>query len=241
MIKALLKWPIVLAFLTCFVSFDYDQKSETAPLDFRVRKPVIASKNPPVLILLHGLGSNEQDMFSLADQFGDQWLIFSVRAPFTVSKDRYKWASVNFSSGEPVTNIGEAEKSKRRIIDFINWVYKNYPIDTKRVYLIGFSQGAMMGYGIALNHPELMRGAALMSGKLLKEFRPAVLKDKKLTNLSLFISHGTDDIVIKIWNARESVAYLKSIGLHPEYHEYAAPHGITPEMMHDLTDWLNGR
>lgn len=53
-------------------------------MQYMVRKPKIEISNPPLLLLMHGVGSNEQDMFSLADYLPDDFLIIALRGPLTL-------------------------------------------------------------------------------------------------------------------------------------------------------------
>jgi phospholipase/carboxylesterase len=84
-----------------------------------VRLPKLRSENPPLLILLHGFGSNEQDLFSFADKLPDRFLVISVRAPHVIGKDSYAWFHVDFSKGKPIASLDEVEKSRLLILQFI--------------------------------------------------------------------------------------------------------------------------
>ncbi|RLD77202.1 MAG: phospholipase, partial [Bacteroidetes bacterium] len=53
-------------------------------LDYLVRYPKKNVENPPLMIMLHGYGSNEQDLFSFADELADELLIISAKAPLTL-------------------------------------------------------------------------------------------------------------------------------------------------------------
>lgn len=62
---------------------------QTSSLYYLERPALIKQKQPPLLILLHGYGSNEQDLFSLASQLPDSFTIVSVRAPQNLGKNSY--------------------------------------------------------------------------------------------------------------------------------------------------------
>ena len=207
-------------------------------LHYLVREPKIKTVQPPVVILLHGVGSNEQDLFSFANQLPDNFLVVSARGPYAIGPDSYAWYQVDFSTGKPVYNVGQAEKSRNVILEFIAQLKEQYPFDDKQVYICGFSQGAIMAYSLGLTRPDIIKGIAVMSGRLLEEVKPLIASDEKLKSLSVFISHGTNDNVLTIQYAREALAYLKKRNLIPTYKEYNEGHTISSEMFADLVNWL---
>lgn len=214
-------------------------QTPTEALHYLVRQPKTATTNPPVLFLLHGVGSNEKDLFSFAESLPGEYLIISARAPITLEKDRYGWFHVEFIDGKPHINFKEQETSRNLLVTFINQMQQKYKFDAKRVYLCGFSQGGIMSYSIALTHPELIKGIAVMSGRLLPEIKPLIAADDKLTQLDIFISHGDNDKVLNIDYAHDAKKYLEQHKLKPMYHEYAgAGHEINKQMFADLLDWL---
>ncbi len=216
-----------------------DLKGEEIMLHYLVREPKIKQDHPPVILLLHGVGSNEKDLFSFADQLPDKFLVISVRAPYKISEGSYAWYSVDFATGKPVYNKEEAEKSRNTLIHFIDQLKERYPFNEQQVYLCGFSQGAIMSYSVGLTRPDKIKGIAIMSGRLLEEVKPLILSNEKLKQLNIFISHGTNDNVLTVQYARESNAYLKQLGINASYKEYPEGHTISNEMFIDLKKWLN--
>jgi phospholipase/carboxylesterase len=213
------------------------KKSEDL-LHYLIREPKIKSDNPPLLILLHGVGSNEKDLFSFADQLPGNFLIVSARAPYKIGQDSYAWYEVDFSTGKPIINNEKAEKSRNVIVLFINQLKEKHKFDDKQVYLCGFSQGAIMAYSVGLTHPDKLKGIAVLSGRILDEVKPLIKPGDKLKDLNVFISHGTNDNVLGIHYAKESCAYLKELGINPTYKEYTEGHSINSEMLKDLINWL---
>jgi len=65
--------------------------SKKLSLEYKIREPKIPTDNPPLLILLHGYGSNEDDLFSFAPELPEEFLIISARAPLTLGVDSYAW------------------------------------------------------------------------------------------------------------------------------------------------------
>ena len=77
-----------------------------------------------------------------------------------------------------------------------------------------------------------------MSGRLPDGMKTMIAPKEKLQDMKVFISHGTNDQVLSIEYARKSLAYLKTLNLHPIYKEYSEGHGINNEMFKDLVNWL---
>ncbi|NWJ52987.1 MAG: esterase [Bacteroidetes bacterium] len=207
-------------------------------LQYLVKTPNITTEKTPLIILLHGVGSNEQDLFSFANQIPDHFLIISARAPHTIGQGSYAWFQVNFSSQKRIINYEQAEESRKLIIQFIGQLKERYSFDEKQVYLIGFSQGGIMSYSVGLTRPDLVKGIAVMSGRLLEEVKPLITINENLTALKIFISHGINDNVLNIQYARDSFSYLKTMNNNLVYKEYIEGHTINNEMRFDLINWL---
>lgn len=209
-----------------------------ASLQYLVRKPNTDIASPPLLLLMHGVGSNEQDLFSLAQYLPDNFLVISARGPLTIGPNSFAWFEVNFSTGVPVINYVQAENSRNTIIEFIESLKTQHSFNEKEIYVGGFSQGGIMSYSVGLTRPDLMKGIAIMSGRLLKEVRLQIASPDKLSKLKVYISHGTADNVLDIEYAREANAYLKTIGIHSAYKEFEAGHSVSNEMVLSLIEWL---
>ena len=207
-------------------------------LQYLVREPKIKSEHPPVLFLLHGIGSNEEDLFSFADRLPGKFLVISVRAPIHLGGNSFAWYEMNFSTGKPVFNFQQEEVSRAALIKFIQQIKEKYSADGSEIYLCGFSQGAIMSYSIGLTRPDLIRGMAIMSGRLLEEIKPLIASKEKLKTLKIFISHGTNDSTLPVQYARDANAYLKSLNINASYREYTDGHTINGEMLADLVNWL---
>lgn len=210
----------------------------TTILQYLVREPKIKSEHPPVLILLHGVGSNEADLFSIANQLPDKYLVISARAPISLGGNSFAWFQVDFSTGKPIFNIQQEENSRTTLIKFITQIKERYVVDSNEIYLCGFSQGGIMSYSIGLTRPDLIKGIAVMSGRLLEEIRNYIIKNHKMRQLKVFIAHGIQDNTLSIQYAREAKLYLENLGFQLSYHEYEMGHQINGAVLNDLNAWL---
>ncbi len=208
------------------------------PLEFLIRKPKVSVENPPLLLLLHGVGSNEEDLFSLTNYLPDSLLVVSVRGPLTLAPDSYAWYEVLFTTGQPKINLEQEKESRELLLNFLEYLKENYKFDESNVWIGGFSQGAIMSYSIGLLYPDKVKGIIALSGRFLEENKVNVKISEKILNKKIFISHGRNDRVLSVEYARSMKAYLDSIGVHPHYREYEEGHRINREMLKDLIEWL---
>lgn len=208
------------------------------PLEYLVRKPKVPVENPPLLLLLHGVGSNEEDLFSLTNYLPESLLIVSVRGPLTLGSKSFGWYEVLFTTGQPKINLEQEGESRKLLLQFLDYLKLNYKFDESNVWIGGFSQGAIMSYSIGLLHPEKVKGVIALSGRLLEENKAQVKVSEKVLSKKVFISHGTNDRVLSVDYARSVKGFLESIGVNPHYQEYEEGHSINREMLKDLIQWL---
>lgn len=207
-------------------------------LTYLVRQPKINIAKPPLLILLHGVGSNEKDLFSFASHLPVKFLVISARAPIVLGQSSFAWYQVDFSTGKPVYNQAQEKESRETILKFIDELKEHHSFDEKEIYLVGFSQGAIMSYSVALTHPEKVKGIGILSGRLLEEIKPFI-KTEQVSRVNVFISHGIQDPMLPVAYAEEASSYLKSLGVTANFKKYAEGHGINQEMLTDLVTWMN--
>lgn len=230
-----MKYNSIAIILLCFLCAGLKAQSplqQDLPLKYLVQKPAITTPRPPVIILLHGYGSNEADLFGLKDNLPKNFLVVSPRAPFPVAGGAYQWYRK-----ETINN--DLKSSGTTIKSFITAIVKKYHADADRVYLSGFSQGAMMSYEVGLNSPELLKGIAPLSGMIVESMKPATPPSAALKKLRIFVGHGDADNRIPYTKAVDAVTYLKTLQLSPEFHTYKGmQHSISEEELKDWVRWL---
>lgn len=208
-------------------------------LSYLVHEPSVKTTNPPVIILLHGYGSNEADLFGLQSQLPANFLVISARAPITMSENSFQWFRMETVNGVIQGNQQDLKSSREKIKTFIKEATAKYKADAKNVYLCGFSQGAMMSYEVGLTSPELLKGIAPLSGKIFDSLKAIVKSSAALKALKVFIGHGDADTRVAYSYATEADSYLKKLGLSPTLHTYKdLPHSISQAELKDLSIWL---
>lgn len=204
-----------------------------------VREPKVKLDKNPLLLLLHGYGSNEEDLFSFASELPEEYYVISARAPFDMTYGSYAWYAINFDADEnKFSDIGQARASRDIIANFIDELVASYPIDANNVTLIGFSQGSILSYAVALSYPEKVQRVVAMSGYLNTEIAVDDFAENSFDTLKIFASHGTVDQVIPVDWARNSIPVIEKLGIQIVYKEYPVGHGVAPQNFFDFKNWL---
>lgn len=205
-----------------------------------VREPKIKLDSNPLILLLHGYGSNEEDLFSFASELPEHYYIISARAPYDMMHGSYAWYAINFDADEnKFSDLGQARSSRDLIAAFIDELVVNYPVDKNNVTLIGFSQGCILSYAVALSYPEKVQKVVAMSGYFNSEIATEGFENNDFSNLKIFASHGNVDQVIPVEWARKSKPILDQLHIQNEYKEYPVGHGVAPQNFYDFKNWLN--
>jgi phospholipase/carboxylesterase len=206
------------------------------------QRPRQVSDNPPLLLLLHGYGSNERDLVGLAPYLDPRFQIVSARAPQTLSPGSYAWFELSWTvANDIIINFQQAEQSRTLLIGLIAEALAAYGGDPARVYLLGFSQGAIMSASVTLTEPDLIAGAVLMSGRIPEEIRPLIAPAERLDGKPFLVVHGTADTVLPIRNGRASQAFLAALPVALTYQEYAMAHEVSAQSLADVTAWLTAQ
>jgi len=202
------------------------------------RTPAPEGTKPPLLILLHGVGSNDHDLMELASYLDPRFLMVSVRSPLMLGPDAYGWYPVAFSPQGVVGDTKQAVAGREKLIRFIEEATEAYGADPRRVYLLGFSQGAIMSLLVGLRRPDLVAGIVPMSGRLLPDALIDRASDDDLRGLAIFAVHGTRDTVLPVAGGRAIREALSQLPVALSYREYDMGHQVSAESLADVAAWL---
>jgi phospholipase/carboxylesterase len=215
----------------------------TLSLFHLVRQPApganVAADKPPLLLLLHGVGSNERHMASIAPAFDPRLVVLAVRSPIALGPDAYAWFHVQFTPAGPVINEAEARAGWTHLAAFIDEAVAAYRADPSRVYIGGFSQGAIMSLAVLLTSPSRIAGALAMSGRLLPELLPFAVSPEQVRDRSLLLLHGVDDQKLGIDYAPSARRVLETYPIALTYRELAMGHEVSAESLTVAADWLS--
>lgn len=208
-------------------------------LHYVIREPKTKKDKNPLLLLLHGYGSNEEDLFSFASELPEAYYVVSVRAPYDLMYGSYAWYAIDFDANEnKFSDLTQARLSRDLIAGFIDELLAKYAIDPQSVTLVGFSQGSILSYAVALSYPEKISRVVAMSGYLSADMATEDYAKNDFSKLRIFSSHGTADQVIPVDWARKTKPALDQLKIANVYKEYAVGHGVAPQNFFDFREWL---
>lgn len=207
--------------------------------------PGAQGRRPPLLLLLHGVGSHEADLFALAPMLDRRFLCLSLRAPFVLAPGSYAWFEVELSPVAPVIDVEQAEESRRQVAEFIPRAVQHYQADPERVFLFGFSQGAIISLAVFHTRPEVLAGVVALSGRTLPELfsqdgpmAGRLAPPEALEGLPILVVHGTHDPVLPIQFGRDTRDRLGKLPVALTYHELPMAHTISPDALLLVQGWL---
>lgn len=189
------------------------------------------------MVLLHGRGTDEHDLFPLFDAFDPQrrLLGITVRGPLDLPPGGRHWYRL---AGIPTPDPSTFESTRASLATWLGALPESTGVPWTSTVLGGFSQGCVMSYALGLGKGRPSPAGILgMSG-----FVPRVpgfeLDLSQRTGLPVMLAHGTLDEVIPVEFGREAAGVFDAAGLQVSFHESPVPHTIDPGFVPTVTDWL---
>jgi len=196
----------------------------------------------PTLIALHGWGANAHDLLGLAPLFhGGDALVLCPEGPLAFEiapgyPPGHGWFPI---TGGASLDPMEFRKGVAALQAFLDEALARYPVDPRKVVLLGFSQGGVMAYDLALRDPTRFAGLVALSSWLPRALSDAIPKLPEHDGFPVLVQHGTQDEMIGVERGRESRELLIARGVNLSYREYEMGHEIRPEALRDLVTWLD--
>ena len=215
--------------------------NNTLSLHHVIRKSNL-TENAPLLIMFHGYGSDENDLFSFASELPEELFIISVKAPYPMQPFGNAWYAINFDADKGKwSDNDQAIVSRDLIAKFIDEALATYPVNKNNVTLLGFSQGTILSYVVALTYPEKVKNIIALSGYINKDIIPEDYETRDYSSLDFYCSHGSVDQVIPVDWARQTAPFLESLNIKHKYSEFPVGHGVAPQNFYELKEWLMER
>lgn len=204
-----------------------------------ITRPSTPKENAPLLIMCHGYGSDENDLFSFASELPAELFIISVRAPYQLQPYGNAWYAINFDANQGKwSNDEQAIESRDKISEFIDYACDKYPVNSNKVTLLGFSQGTILSYAVALTYPEKVNNIIALSGYINPRIIPDNPDQMDYSKLHFYCSHGSSDQVIPVDWARKAPKFLEALKIDYKYSEFPVGHGVAPQNFYELKKWL---
>ena len=195
----------------------------------------------PTVLALHGWGANALDLLGLAPYLCEgRVLVLCPQGPVEVPLNGpvgYGWFPL---TGGASLDPGAFGQAVDLLGEFVEQASQRYPIDPRKLVTLGFSQGGVMAYTLALSEPESFAGLAALSSWLPEELAQQ-LPPAPRERLQTLVHHGTADPMIPVERARESVEVLRRLGVPLTYREFEMGHEINGPSLTDLVGWLGDK
>ena len=209
------------------------------PLTFLQRPAAATTPRPWLLVLMHGVGSNEQDLMGLAPQIPERFHVLSLRAPFRMGPGSHAWFDFSIEpNGERSINEAQEAQSRALVAQAIASAAEQLGIPPERVVVGGFSQGGIMALSLLLTQPALMQAAMVWHGRLLTQVLPLAAPPDALRGKQMWLSHGTHDNVIPLAHAQAIAHHMAPLPVTLAYHEFPGAHEIRPSELAATVTWL---
>ena len=188
-------------------------------------------KRYPLILALHGHGSNEKDLIGLSPHLQENLFWVSGRGLHTLNEGSYDWYQLP-------PNPSKIAATLKALNTFIEELIVTYPIDPNKIYILGFSQGSMISLSYVMAFPDRIAGVIAQSGAIPSDIglkiNAAGLKDKPI-----IITHGLEDAAMPISRGRETRDILVGFGADVAYKEFQMGHTINEESLAAVKAWLN--
>ena len=208
-------------------------------LQYIVREPKNITPETTILFMLHGYGSNEQDLFSFVPTLPEDWIVVSFRALKECPFGGYSWYDIDLNDPEKFIEVSQANEALNILLKDMLKISNHYGLANNATHLCGFSQGGILCYALALSCPEMFNKVAILSAYPEEKILKNTVKDKKkLERLRFFVSHGSDDAIIPFDWGRKGADLLYDLSCFFTFREYINGHGINQKNYMDLMNFL---
>ena len=203
-------------------------------LKYRIRKGDNKLTQSSAIFLIHGYGSNCDDLFSFAPYLPKNLTIIALEAPLSLAQGSYAWYHLYpGQNGELKSDLNEAQRSLELITNNIKQLIEKYNINKMHVSVLGFSQGAILSWALAYGKSEIVRRVIALSGYIHES-----IDTSDPPKFIGYATHGITDEIIPIKMARDSVFPISQKHSAIEYHEFNDGHNVSQENFTKMLIWL---
>ncbi len=203
-------------------------------LEYRIYEGKNNLEQNPVIFLIHGYGSNADDLFSFSPYLPKTHSIISLQAPLRLASQSYAWYPLYpKEDGSFESNLELAFKAIGLLIENIDYLTNKYHINTGDISLLGFSQGAILSWALAYGKPKKVRRVIALSGYIHESIETSISPE-----FVAYASHGLNDPVIPVEKARNSILKLSEKYTGIEYYEFPDGHTVSQENLSNLLTWI---
>lgn len=208
------------------------------PLDavvHRTRPP--AAEPQGALVLLHGRGTDENDLFPLIDALDPERRLagFTLRGPLNLPPGGWHWYRLG---GIPTPDPETFSASFDLVAGWLDSLAEELGVPPERTVIGGFSQGSVMSYALSLGAGRPSPAGVIALSGFLPRVPGFELDLESRRGLPVAIGHGTQDPVIPVEFGREAKELLERAGLDVTWRETPMGHSVDPAYLSELAGWL---
>jgi phospholipase/carboxylesterase len=195
------------------------------------------------VIALHGWGASAHDLLGLSPVLHrGEAVVLCPQGPVEIQLGPgmvgYGWFPIRTDGPQ---DPAEFRKGRDLLAAWIDAAVARYPVDRRKTVLMGFSQGGVMAYDLALRDPERFAGLVALSSWLPEPLAASIERRPEHERLPALVVHGTRDDLIPVDRARESLDRLRALAVPATYREHEMAHELRPEALRDLVTWLDDK
>jgi phospholipase/carboxylesterase len=200
---------------------------------FRIKMPSSPHAEARILLLLHGHLGNEDVMWILTKPLPSGYILLSPRAPINLGENQYSWH--NIQSQWPDINF--YQKLTDQLVRRVDTWAKSHAPGVEGYDVMGFSQGAVLAYALAILHPNKVNRIAAIAGFIPQHWKSA-LKSNALNNKNFFIAHGTEDEIVPVQKAQQASEWLSEAGANIKLCTADTGHKISANCFNGLGEFF---
>jgi phospholipase/carboxylesterase len=193
----------------------------------------------PTIFAMHGWGSNAMDLLGLAPFIANgRFLVICPQGPVEVeigAINGYGWYQMRPGSPADEEKVDVAVEQLRA---FIDEACARYPVEKRKIVALGFSQGGMMAYNLAMRWPEKFAALVGIATAFPEFLLERVTNHEAVQQLPTLVQHGRADEMLEIGRARKSVDMLRKLKVPVVFREYDCGHEVTADGIRNLSKFL---
>lgn len=204
-------------------------------LTYKVSLPsnLLEGKKYPVIYAMHGMGSNEEDIMSIIEELKEDFIIIGIRGNLIMNTGFGYFTIKSF--GNP--NVDSFDEAIVKLESFMDYSLSQYPIDSSRRFLLGFSQGAILSMTLALKMGNKIKGIVALSGYIPRHVKENY-SIQAVDEMFIFIGHGEFDPVFPLKIGKDNYEFFKAKNELLSFNCYSVDHQISLEEKNDFIAWL---
>ncbi len=230
---------------------------------FRIVVPPVLKENRkyPLVMILHGHGANPENYVGIFERVASSLdaIVCAPYGPYPIPFERghgYSWFPAPWffqdllRTGTPTGDrtqrrqeieMQEQSVSRSFVLAAIDHVSSQFPVDPDRVFLMGHSEGGVLAYGLALEHPDLFRGLIVVGARLRPSDATPEILSEAAGQVEVMICHSRGDKAMSFDHAKAASETLAGAGIQSKIFPYEGGHGLTPDLAQTIGRWIAAR